>query len=150
MTFCLRRREFIAGLGGAAAWPLAVTAQQAITTSPPMPDTSQEPPRNVVLFSGHMIDAPGREKPRFPPDKESIAARAIAQALADLGAGPADLGICGGACGAGIGASLVQQGADMTQCIPDTFPILDWSRAPGLGGPFPSFQRDTAGRPHGE
>src|SRR5262249_52681335 len=25
---CLRRREFIAGLGGAAAWPLAVCAQQ--------------------------------------------------------------------------------------------------------------------------
>ena len=31
-------------------------------------------PRQVVLFSGHMIDAPGREKPRFPPDKEPIAA----------------------------------------------------------------------------
>jgi putative ABC transport system substrate-binding protein len=28
MTFCLRRREFIGGLGGAAAWPLAVLAQQ--------------------------------------------------------------------------------------------------------------------------
>ena len=28
MTICLRRREFIAALGGAAAWPLAVSAQQ--------------------------------------------------------------------------------------------------------------------------
>ena len=56
-------------------------------------------PRKVVLFSGHMIDRPGRARPRFPPDKEPIAANAIASALADLAAGPRDLGICGGACG---------------------------------------------------
>jgi hypothetical protein len=56
-------------------------------------------PRKAVLFSGHMIDAPGREKPRFPPDKEPVAARAIASALADLDLGPGDLSICGGACG---------------------------------------------------
>ena len=28
MTICLRRREFIAGLGGAVAWPLATRAQR--------------------------------------------------------------------------------------------------------------------------
>src|SRR5215470_5855368 len=28
MSVCLRRREFIAGLGGVVAWPLAVRAQQ--------------------------------------------------------------------------------------------------------------------------
>jgi hypothetical protein len=56
-------------------------------------------PRKVLLFSGHMIDAPERSDPRFPPDKESIAAEAIAQTLAEVGAGHADLAICGGACG---------------------------------------------------
>ena len=64
-----------------------------------MTEFSPQPPRKVVLFSGHMVDAPGREKPRFPPDKEAIARQAIAGALADLNVGPDDLCICGGACG---------------------------------------------------
>lgn len=56
-------------------------------------------PQTVLLFSGHMIDAPGREQPRFPADKEAIAAAAIAKAVADSGAGPGDVAICSGACG---------------------------------------------------
>ena len=53
----------------------------------------------VVLFSGHMIDAPGRPKPRFPADKEPIAATEIARMLDQISAGGGDLAICGGACG---------------------------------------------------
>ena len=64
-----------------------------------MAEPNDRTPRKVVLFSGHMIDAPGREKPRFPPDKEPIAAAAIQDALAGLGIGASDLCICGGACG---------------------------------------------------
>ena len=64
-----------------------------------MAESHPKPPRKVVLFSGHMIDAPGRATPRFPPDKEPVAAQAIAGALADLHVGPDDLCICGGACG---------------------------------------------------
>jgi hypothetical protein len=64
-----------------------------------MLDSNQPAPRKVALFSGHMIDPPGREKPRFPPNKEPVAARAIAAALADLDIGLSDLTICGAACG---------------------------------------------------
>jgi tetratricopeptide (TPR) repeat protein len=56
-------------------------------------------PRCVFLFSGHMIDAQDRSTPRFPADKQEIAATAIAAALDKLGAGPEDLGLCSGACG---------------------------------------------------
>lgn len=38
-----------------------------------MAEAASAPPRNVVLFSGHMIDAPGRKTPRFPADVEPIA-----------------------------------------------------------------------------
>jgi hypothetical protein len=56
-------------------------------------------PKNVLLFSGHMIDASDRKAPRFPPNKEAVAAAAIANTISDIGAGPGDLGICGAACG---------------------------------------------------
>jgi MAP3K TRAFs-binding domain len=56
-------------------------------------------PRQVFLFSGHAIDAPDCKEPRFPADKEPIAAKAIADRLDALGAGPEDLAICNGTCG---------------------------------------------------
>ena len=81
---------------------------------------SLAPPRTVALFSGHMIDAPGRAAPRFPPDKEPIAAAAIAAALADLGAGPDDLAICGGACGGDLlfAEAALARGARLELYIP--------------------------------
>lgn len=56
-------------------------------------------PRRVLLFSGHMIDKPGRQPPRFPHEQESVAAQKIAEALQKLGAGPEDLALTQGACG---------------------------------------------------
>ena len=56
-------------------------------------------PRQVFLFSGHMVDAPDRSPPRFPPDKEPLAAAAIAKLLDELGAGATDVAISSGACG---------------------------------------------------
>ncbi|WP_213954933.1 MULTISPECIES: hypothetical protein [unclassified Variovorax] len=56
-------------------------------------------PNQVLLFSGHMIDAPDRKTPRFPADKEPIAREAIEALFDQLAAGPQGLAICGGACG---------------------------------------------------
>ncbi|HEX7153388.1 MAG TPA: TRAFs-binding domain-containing protein [Thermoanaerobaculia bacterium] len=56
-------------------------------------------PRQVILFSGHMIDAPDRPSPRFPYDKEAIAAQKIGEALDALGAGPGDLALSQAAAG---------------------------------------------------
>lgn len=56
-------------------------------------------PRQVFLFSGHMIDAPSRSTPRFPDDKEPIVAAKIAALVEELGAGPDDVALTQGACG---------------------------------------------------
>jgi len=56
-------------------------------------------PKKVILFSGHMIDAPGRIEPRFPAAKEEVVRRAISEKLDRLNAADEDLALCGGACG---------------------------------------------------
>ena len=56
-------------------------------------------PRQVLLFSGHMVDAPGRKAPRLPPSKVDAAATRIAGVLDELGAGPDDLALTQGAAG---------------------------------------------------
>jgi hypothetical protein len=56
-------------------------------------------PRFTLLFSGHMIDAPGRKTPRFPPSMEAWVHKAIAQRLEAIGAASSDLGVCSAACG---------------------------------------------------
>ena len=56
-------------------------------------------PRQVILFTGHMVDAPGRSLPRFPPAMVPAAARRIAEALDVFDAGPRDLAITQGAAG---------------------------------------------------
>ena len=76
--------------------------------------------RHVLLFSGHMIDAPDRPTPRFPAGKESVAAAAIAATLDALGCGDADLGICGGACGGDLlfAELVLARGAHLQMLLP--------------------------------
>jgi hypothetical protein len=77
-------------------------------------------PQKVVLFSGHMIDAPGREVPRFPADKEPVAAAAVSKALDGIGVGAGDLTICGGACGGDLlfAEAVLARGARLELYIP--------------------------------
>jgi hypothetical protein len=67
--------------------PSAATAEQA------------QAPRQVLLFSGHMVDAPTRQQPRFPPFLVPAATAAIHKLLADTDAGPADIAYTQGAAG---------------------------------------------------
>lgn len=71
------------------------------------------PARRVLLFSGHMIDAPGRREARFPASKEELAAEAIGALLDQLGSDGDDLAICGGACGGDLlfGEAALRRGA---------------------------------------
>lgn len=62
------------------------------------PESSWKP-RKVFLFSGHMIDTADRSTPRFPQEKEEIAASRIAEVLEELGASSEDLAYTQGACG---------------------------------------------------
>jgi hypothetical protein len=63
------------------------------------PPTDATP--HVLLFTGHLLDAPTREKPRFPADREAVARQAIVEAVREEMAdkpGPF-IGLAGGANG---------------------------------------------------
>ncbi|MDH4100777.1 MAG: hypothetical protein OEV28_09420 [Nitrospirota bacterium] len=87
---------------------------------------SEAPPRKVFLFSGHMVDATGRPEQRFPADKEPLAAKAIAGALDEIGAGPGDLAMCGGACGGDIlfAEACLERGLRLELRIPFDIPTF--------------------------
>ena len=94
-------------------------------------------PHRVFLFSGHLIDAKGRKAPRFPPEREPIAARAIAAALEELGASGGDLGITEGACGGDLlfAEALLERGAALQLRLPFDEPTflresVDFEKAP--------------------
>lgn len=76
---------------GLAVFDRALARQQ--------PPSKASQPRQVLLFSGHMIDAPDRAEPRFPAAAELLAAKAIGSALDTLDAGPNDLALCQAAAG---------------------------------------------------
>lgn len=104
-------------------------------------------PRKVFLFSGHMVDAPDRPQPRFPANKEPLAAAAIGEALDRLNAGAHDLAICGAACGGDLlfAEVALARGAQLAFYIPFDEPTFlrnsiewagdDWRRRYFLAKP---------------
>jgi len=77
--------------------------QACLAVFPETPPPS-EPLRHAIVFTGHMVDAPGRAEPRFPSSVEPVARQAIrreVEAIIQALPGPA-LGIAGGANGGDI------------------------------------------------
>lgn len=97
-----------------------------------------KPPRQVLLFSGHMMDAPGRATPRFPAEKEAAAARAIEQALEGMDAGPEDIALAQAAAGGDLLflEGCLRRGVRCTVLLP--FPedeFIERSILPSTHGP---------------
>lgn len=59
----------------------------------------------VVVATGHMVDAPDRVAPRFPPSDEAAVTRAIRDVFDQWAVGRGTLVVCGGARGADIVAA---------------------------------------------
>ncbi len=76
--------------------------EECLAVFPPL-KTRERPPKRVIVFTGHMVDTPGRPTPRFPAGAAYTerAARALREQLACLVENEPDacLGIAGGACG---------------------------------------------------
>jgi tetratricopeptide (TPR) repeat protein len=93
-------------------------------------------PRQVLLFSGHMVDAPDRETPRFPLNKVPIAETEIAKALDQLGVGPDDLALTQGASGGDLifAEACQKRGVRLQLMLPFLEPeFIERSVAPANG-----------------
>jgi tetratricopeptide (TPR) repeat protein len=77
-------------------------------------------PRQVFVFSGHMVDAPGRPKARFPAANVPMATAAIEGTLDGLKAGPGDLALTQGAAGGDLifAEACVKRGVRMQLLLP--------------------------------
>jgi hypothetical protein len=82
---------------------------KVVVEPPPLPEPGAQPApkpqrKRVLVFAGHMIDAPDRKPPRFPADKEAIAREEIKKRIIkemETGAGVA-AAYAGGANGGDI------------------------------------------------
>lgn len=83
-------------------------------------------PGQVLLFSGHRVDAPGRPNPRLPANQVPVAAARIAAALDALQAGPRDLALSQAAAGGDLLflEACQQRGVPARVCLPLPVPAF--------------------------
>ena len=98
----------------------------------------------AVIFSGHMIDPPGRDKPRFPVECVPAVAASIGRQLARWGADGQTLAICGGAPGSDIlfAEACLARGAHLRLLLP--FSIEKFGRETFEGTPLAWLRRFEA------
>jgi hypothetical protein len=104
-------------------------------------------PRQVLLFSGHMIDAPNRNPPRFPVDKVQLVVERILQTLAELQTGPLDLALTQGANGGDIlfAEACLQRGVNLQLLQPfDEGEFIENSVTPAAADWLNRYQTITA------
>jgi hypothetical protein len=95
-------------------------------------------PRQVLLFSGHMIDSPGRAEPRFPPNLERAAAARIEGALDRLDADATDVALTQGASGGDLlfAETCLRRGVPLQLLLPLPEPqFIEQSILPSADGP---------------
>lgn len=95
----------------------------------------------LVVFTGHMIDRPGRSPARFPAHLEAAVAAAIDAALQRLDAG---FGYCSAACGADLlfAEAMLARGAELHLTLPfDRDDFVLTSVAPAGPGWVERFER---------
>lgn len=93
-------------------------------------EARREKPKQIVLFSGHMVDNPdergeGKAKPpRFPAIKVEAVRLAILAELDRLGVGKGDLAFCGGACGGDLlfAEACLDRGMTLEVRLPQRIP----------------------------
>jgi len=98
----------------------------------------------AVIFSGHMIDPPGRDKPRFPVECVPAVAASIGRQLARWGADGQTLALCGGAPGSDIlfAEACLARGAHLRLLLP--FSIEKFGRETFEGTPLAWLRRFEA------
>ena len=88
----------------------------------------------VLLFSGHMVDRPGRAAPRFPASKVNAADRAIEAEIQRLCTGTKGAAVTSGASGGDLlfARTCLQRGLPLEIYLPfDSERFIETSVAPG-------------------